>query len=306
MTAQVTAGIDGSQESLAAAAWAARAAVLREVPLRLVHVEEWPVTPEIPYQLAAHHAERSSGLLRDVAEQARKEHPGLEVTTEHQLGRVSGLLSAAADESDLTVLGSRGLGGLVGFLIGSVSLAVVGTSRTPVVLVRADGAAGADDKQTADVASGTPTQAPRPESSPGGILVGVDLGHPSEPVLAFAFAEAARRGGTLRVLHSWTLPRPYAYAAVADPGIGELRGQQVAQRLADAVRPWRAMYPGVHVTEEAVVGAPGPELVKASRGAELLVVGRRKRKARLGPHIGHVAHAVIHHCAAPVAVVPVG
>lgn len=300
MTAQVTAGIDGSQESLAAAAWAARAAALREVPLRLIHVEEWPVTPEIPYPLAAHHAERSAGLLRDVAHQARENHPVLEVTTEHQRGRAADLLCAAANESDLMVLGSRGLGGLVGFLIGSVSLAVVGKSRQPVVLVRAD------EAEADDGASGTPTEAPRYEASSGEVLVGVDLVHPSEPVLAFAFAEAARRGGVLRVLHSWTLPGPQAYAMVANPDFGELIGQRVAQGLADTVRPWRAMYPDVHVTEEAIVGAAGHQLVEASKGAELLVVGRRKRKAPLGPHVGHVAHAVIHHCTAPVAVVPVG
>ncbi|MFB6612706.1 universal stress protein [Streptomyces sp. NPDC085524] len=296
MTAQVTVGVDGSQESLAAAVWAAREAVRREVPLRLIHVEEWPVAPAIPYEFAAHHAERSAGLLRDVAAQARKDHPVLEVTTEHERGRAADLLSAAANDSDLMVLGSRGLGGVVGFLIGSVSLAVVGTSRRPVVLVRAE------DSDAHDVGTAEGTT----EASFGEVLVGVDLGHPNEPVLAFAFGEAARRGGMLRVLNCWTLPGFYAYAAVADQGIGELMGQRVAHELAQAVRPWRAMYPDVHVTEQALVGTAGHHLVEASKGAELLVVGRRKRKAPLGPHIGHVAHAVIHHCAAPVAVVPVG
>ncbi|MFJ3921741.1 universal stress protein [Streptomyces sp. NPDC090022] len=118
MTAQVTAGLDGSREGFAAAAWAAREAVLREVPLHLVHVEEPPVTPSIPYPIAAYDAERSAGLLRDMAEQFRSDHPGLEVTTEEARGRAGPLLSAVADESDLMVLGSRGLGGFMGFLAG--------------------------------------------------------------------------------------------------------------------------------------------------------------------------------------------
>ncbi|GHG21430.1 universal stress protein [Streptomyces zaomyceticus] len=67
MTAQVTVGLDGSEESLAAAAWAATEAVLREVPLRLVHVEEWPNTPELPAPHTRTLAERAEGLLRDAA-----------------------------------------------------------------------------------------------------------------------------------------------------------------------------------------------------------------------------------------------
>ncbi|RBL86876.1 universal stress protein, partial [Streptomyces cavourensis] len=31
---------------------------------------------------------------------------------------------------------------------------------------------------------------------------------------------------------------------------------------------------------------------------------RRSRRSPVGPHLGHVAHAAIHHSPAPVAVVP--
>ncbi|MFJ3921742.1 universal stress protein [Streptomyces sp. NPDC090022] len=125
-------------------------------------------------------------------------------------------------------------------------------------------------------------------------------------MLDFAFGEAARRGATVRVVHGWTLPDPSVYAIVADPGIGEMAGSQVASALAELVRPWRRSYPDVQVIEGAVVGAAGVQLVEASKGADLVVVGRRRPPAPLGSHIGHVAHAVIHHCAAPVAVVPFG
>ena len=37
MTRPITAGIDGTEESLAALAWAAREAVRRDLPLRVVH-----------------------------------------------------------------------------------------------------------------------------------------------------------------------------------------------------------------------------------------------------------------------------
>ena len=43
-------------------------------------------------------------------------------------------------------------------------------------------------------------------------------------------------------------------------------------------------------------------LVHSAADADLVIVGRRLRRAPLRAHIGPVAHAVMHHSAAPVAV----
>ncbi|MFE5709258.1 universal stress protein [Streptomyces sp. NPDC056501] len=283
MTAQVTVGLDGSEESHAAVGWAATEAVLREVPLRLVHVEEWPNTPEIPLPYARTMAERAEDLLLDEADRARNDHPGLEVLTVRARGRATEELTAAANEADLTVLGSRGLGGVRGFIVGSVSLAVIGSARQPVVLVR-----------------------PEHERVPpeGGIVVGIDIHHPCEALLAFSFNEAARRGLPLRFLHSWTLPASYGYAAIVDPGIGEELGDHLLGGLYDLLEPWRKRYAGVEAEATSVVGSPAYQLVEAAQTAELVIVGRRSRRGPLGPYLGHVAHAVIHHSPAPVSVVP--
>ncbi|MGW4161024.1 universal stress protein [Streptomyces sp. NPDC004788] len=288
MTAQVTIGLDGSKESITAAHWATREAVLREVPLRLVHVDETPNTPELPVSYVRDAAARAERLLAETAEQARKEHPDLEVFTERARGRAAEVLTAAANESDLTVLGSRGLGGILGFVVGSVSLAVVGAARQPVTLVRA----------------GSPVGSRQPTPPGGGIVVGVDLHHPCEALLGFAFTEAARTGLPLRFLHSWTVPASYGYAAVVDPGIGEELGKRLVGGLDDLLEPWRKRYDGVAVKAKAVVGSAAYQLVAASQDADLVIVGRRTRKAPMGPHLGHVAHGVIHHSPAPVAVVP--
>ncbi|MDF3142987.1 universal stress protein, partial [Streptomyces sp. T21Q-yed] len=45
-------------------------------------------------------------------------------------------------------------------------------------------------------------------------------------------------------------------------------------------------------------------LVDASHEADLLVVGARRREGHFGLQLGRVAHAVLHHSACPVAVVP--
>ncbi|MFD4319074.1 universal stress protein [Streptomyces sp. NPDC058548] len=283
MTPQVSVGLDGSDESLAAARWAATEAVLREVPLRLVHVEDWPHIPQVPMAYAHILAERAESLLRQESDRVRKDHPGLTVITARARGRAAEELTAAANEADLTVLGSRRLGGVLGFVVGSVSLAVAGTARQPVVLVRAS-----DDRPAPD----------------GGIVVGVDIFHPCETLLSFSFNEAARRGTPVRFLHSWAFPSSYGYAAVMDPGIGEEQGDRLLGGLDDLLEPWRKRYPGVDVTTESIVGSPAYQLVEASQTAGLVIVGRRSRKVPLGPHLGHVAHAVFHHSPAPVSVVP--
>ncbi|MEW1700409.1 universal stress protein [Streptomyces sp. NPDC091278] len=248
-------------------------------------MEKWPNAPETPASYARDLSERVGDLLRDASERARREHPDLEVITERARGRPAEELTAAADEADLTVLGSRGLGGARGFIVGSVSLAVVGAALRPVVLVRAE----------------------REETAPAaGIVVGVELHHPCEPLLAFVFDEAARRHAPLRFLSSWTLPAAYGYSGALDPGIGEGLESGVLAGLDELLAPWRKRYPGVAVTAGAVVGSAAYEMTEASRDAELVVVGRRGRRLPAGPHIGHVTHAVIHHSPAPVAVVFLG
>lgn len=45
-------------------------------------------------------------------------------------------------------------------------------------------------------------------------------------------------------------------------------------------------------------------LLGAASQAGLMVVGRLINRPAVGPRLGHVAHALLHHAACPVAVVP--
>ncbi|MFE0376745.1 universal stress protein [Streptomyces inhibens] len=59
------------------------------------------------------------------------------------------------------------------------------------------------------------------------------------------------------------------------------------------------------VIEQAVVGQPAGHLLDAAVTADLVVIGRRTPSSRATPfRIGHIAHAVLHHCPARVTVVP--
>ncbi|WP_328476088.1 universal stress protein [Streptomyces sp. NBC_00377] len=301
MLRTVTVGLDGSRESRAAAEWAAREARLRDLPLKIVHV--WEPVPEpmaqAPLLGAETHQHWTERVPREAAEGLRLRHPGVEVRTEQVSGRPADALAEAARSAEVLVLGSRGLGGLGGFMVGSVGLSALAHADRPVVLVRAPEVA-------ADEHEPDPVGVPSAATPFLPVVLGLDVGHQDETLIEFAFDAARRRGTTLRIVHGWNPPPYYAYGTPANPALHEALALTDARALAEAVGPWRQKNPDVEVVEESRYGSAAVHVVDAAREASLVVVGRRIRRSSLGAHIGHVTHAVLHHCAAPVAVVPHG
>ncbi|MFF5013136.1 universal stress protein [Streptomyces sp. NPDC001165] len=298
MPRTITVGLDGSAESRAAAEWAAREAEIRGLPVRLVHV--WEPVPEpmaqAPLLGAETHQHWTERIPRKSAEDLRLRHPGIEVTGEQLTGRPAEVLVRAAQDAELLVLGSRGLSGIGGFLVGSVGLAVVASTERPVVLVRAG-------EQAADEQEKDRTGSPATAAPSGPVVLGLDTRNPDAAPIEFAFEAAARQGVPLRVLHGWNEPYYYPYGMAPDPQVTQMVAQSDAAALTEAVKPWRQKYPDVEVVTESGSGSPSVLLIDASHQASLVVVGRRVRRSALGAHIGPVAHAVLHHATAPVAVV---
>ncbi|WP_049658908.1 universal stress protein [Kitasatospora sp. MY 5-36] len=286
MTSTVLAGVDGSPQSTAAVHWAAAEAVRRGASLRLVHAWPWLTDGVSSFAESDDLPEAVRRTLAEAAEDVRGLHPELTVETDAVLDApVDGLLAAAA-EAELLVLGSRGRGGFTGLLLGSVSISVAGRSTVPLVVVREAGTAG--------------------ESGKGEVVVGVDAHTPEPEVLDFAFRAAALRGARVRAVHGWDLPPVFGYAGGAVPAaeLGQLEALE-AELLSLALAGPRERYPDVEVVEDVQLGA-ARALVEASAGAALVVVGRGRRPIEFGPRLGRVAHAVLHHAEAPVAVVPHG
>ncbi|ANW21547.1 universal stress protein [Streptomyces clavuligerus] len=314
MSRSVAVGLDGSPESLAAAAWAAEEARLRGLPLRLVSVWESVPLLQVPFMGAETRREESEQLPQDTAAELRARHPGLDVVWEQLTGRPGELLPEAAAEAELLVLGSRGLSGIGGFLLGSVGQQVVARAGRPVVLVRAaaDGHTGRTGPAERDGATAGRGEAAEGRggavAGPGGaVVLGLDANAPDDGPIMFAFEAAARRGTALRVVHGWSLPPYFAYGLPPDPELNEELGRAESAVLQEALRPWRQKYPPVEVIADALPGKAADLLVSAARetDAALLVVGRRIRRAtRFGGRIGSVTHAVLHHSTVPVAVVP--
>ncbi|WP_457032709.1 universal stress protein [Kitasatospora sp. P5_F3] len=281
-------GVDGSPESLAAARWAADEAVRRGADLRIGHVQTWlddvHSAPGQPADVQA----LTLRLLDDAAAEVRREHPGLPVATELLVGGDPvDLLAKAAVQAELVVVGSRGLGGFAGLVVGSVGLGVAAHCEQPTVLVRASAAE----------TTGT--------GRPAEVVVGVDSRTPSLATLEFAFRQAELLGTSLRAVHGWEPPAAWGYAGwVAPQESWDSLGLIETELLDQAVDTLREQYPAVPVVLDARVGTPSGAVVEASGGAALVVVGRRHRPHPFGMHLGPVAHAVIHHAHAPVVVVP--
>ncbi|MEU5540701.1 universal stress protein, partial [Streptomyces sp. NPDC020362] len=250
MSRTVTVGLDGSPESRAAAEWAAREALLRSLPLKIVHVGE-PV-PEYTAWAALHGPETYQHwveqILRESAEGLQVRHPGLEVTSEQFTGTVADILCEAAGFAELLVLGSRGFGGIGGFMVGSVSLSVVAHAERPVVLVRAEELAA--DEHEMDP-SGVPSAAApfRP------VVLGLDIDAPDDTLMEFAFDAATRREASLRVVHAWPEPPTSFYRFPGDAELYDSLERQQAAALAEALRPWRQKFPGVEVIEASRCGS---------------------------------------------------
>lgn len=291
MPRTVTVGLDGSPESRVAADWAAREAKLRGLPLKLVNVWEPAPTPiaQAPLLGPETHQQWSEQIPREAAGELRAAHPEVEVLVEQVTGRPAEVLTDAAKDAEPLVLGSRGLSGMGGFMVGSVGLAVVAHAERPVVLVRAEG-------DTSDTDSGV--RAPRP------VVLGLDTTAPDDTLIGFAYEAAVLRGASLRVVHGWNEPPYIAYGMPPDLELNAQIGAEEAVAVSEVLRPWRQKFPAVDVVEDSLSGKAANHLVDASAEASLVVVGRRVRRSAFGAHIGPVTHAVLHHATAPVAVVP--
>jgi protein CrcB len=135
----VIVGVDGSSESVLALGWACRRAQACGDEVRAVCAwsleasgEDWMPAPGTK-PLGQRRAERA---LREAAEAVRRDHPGAEVQTLAVEGHAAHVLVEMSAKADMLVVGSRGLGGFSGLLLGSVSRQCVHHARCPVTVVK--------------------------------------------------------------------------------------------------------------------------------------------------------------------------
>ncbi|MFI6544236.1 universal stress protein [Streptomyces prunicolor] len=283
----IVVGVDGSEPSLRAVDWAADEAAVRGVPLRLVYASLWERYEGT--SLAADLAKpdeqvRAEDIVDNAARRARRRHPELDVRVEVLAEEPEYALVRESRDASMLVTGTRGRSGLAEALLGSVSLIVAGHAQCPMVVVR-----GNHDNQAT---TGTH----------GRVVVGVGEKPAGSAAVRFAFDEARRRGVQVDVVRAWRWPaRETTDHPLMSGEPARLHEQQAVEALETALQD----VPADVVSHRRVVEGPTRTvLVDASRDADLLVVGARRRPGHYGLQLGRVAHGVLHHSTCPVVIVP--
>ena len=138
-TRRIVVGVDGSESSREALRWAKAQADVTGAELVAVTAWSYPVAsfPMLVNQVATTDTFDVEGQSRAALQRVVKETIGdAEVAQRVLEGHPVTVMLAAAQDADLVVVGSRGHGGFVGSLLGSVSQSLVAHAGCPVVVVR--------------------------------------------------------------------------------------------------------------------------------------------------------------------------
>lgn len=249
----VVVGIDGSPAADVAVKWAAIEAAALHTELHLL------------YALAAGESAARAGdiVLRSVTH-ARGLEPEITVTGRIENGTPSVVLEKASGDAAVVVIGSRGLGVMIGALVGSTGLDLAANARCPVVVVRPDLGTMAGVR----------------------VVIGYDGSRASETGLGFGIDYARRHDLAVRVV-------------AAQPEGTELHRLTEAE-LRDAVHARG----GHDAELIQITGHPAEHILRLSADANLIVLGARGRGGFAGMLIGSVSQTVLHHADCPVAVIP--
>jgi nucleotide-binding universal stress UspA family protein len=243
----------------AAAAWGTRAADVRP-PEELSPREAGP--QPAPEDRAAEFPSRGSGPVDGAIRTAGPGNPdGPAVEGVMGTGLPAPVLREASRNARLLVVGSRGIGAVLGSLAGSVCLELAGSAPCPLMAIR------------------------RPRDRGRPVVVGVDDSARSSGTLAHAVRLAKDLRAPLQLVHvDQQGPRTTEEHGRHAP----LRGQDL---LNHAVHEARKSAPGLDISGVLRKGhAASRELLAAAAEAEVLVLGTHNPAA--GP--GNTVSAVLH------------
>jgi nucleotide-binding universal stress UspA family protein len=279
-------GVDGSPASDAAVSWAAHDAVIRDIPLTLMHVANpaastWSQAPLLD-EFAEWQEAEGRGILANaskIAHDIANDTAQITINGELQFSATVPTLVDLSNDAKLIVVGTDGRGALARGLLGSVSSGLVRHARCPVAVIH----------------DGEPRM-PHPTNAP--VLVGVDGSSASELATEIAFDEASRRRVDLIALHAWSNKE-----LVEVPGVDWPAVKAEEERLmSEALSGWQERYPDVTVSKLLVCDRPARALVETSQSAQLVVVGSHGRGRLAGTLLGSVSNAVVQSVRVPVIV----
>ncbi|HEX6257724.1 MAG TPA: universal stress protein [Euzebyales bacterium] len=291
-------GVDGSEHADRALAWALREAALRSAQVTVINafrVRELagPLNREEPHDEERAEARR---VVEEALGRVGSTAPGVDITTTAVTGRAAAeAILHHGRHADLIVVGSRGLGGFPGLLVGSVSQQVAAHADVPVAVIPAG-------VEMTDVSDGTTS-----------IVVGVDGSDKSIRALRWAVEEARLRDVPLTAVYVYRSLRegsPFdAYADVEESQLEELERQGGGTALGklDRLLSDAGDLSDIKIEREVDPGSPAKVLISdAADESTLLVVGSRGHGGFSGLLLGSVSQQCLHHAKGPVVVTPIG
>jgi nucleotide-binding universal stress UspA family protein len=279
----IVVGIDGSEQSQQAMIWALDEAARVKAPVHLVHVMEWlPGFREVVSEAANRRVlERAQQTADAALTEAQALRPEVATAARIETGVQTTVLCDISKDARMLVLGSRGRGGFVGLLTGSVCETVAAHAHCPVVMVRVN-----------------PTAARLP------VVVGVDPSASGRLAVRFAFEQAASRDVALIGVRAWHAPmfaldRPHALDGEELDRFESVE-RELLNRLLSEVS---VAFPDVPVERRLVASPAAAAVLAQAEHAQLVVVGSRGHGGFAGALLGSVSRQVLHHARCPVAIV---
>lgn len=287
----VVVAVDGSPASENAVRWAANTAMKRNIPLRLAASYSMPqflyaegmVPPSEVFDEMQRETLQTVDRAREIALEVA---PDLRIGHAVAEGSPIDMLLEMSRDCTMVVMGSRGLSGLSGMVLGSVSGAVVSHASCPVVVVREDNAVTEANKY-------------------GPVVVGVDGSEVSRRATEVAFEEAAARGAELLAVHTWVdtqIQGPGAGYAVSEDHWKAVQAEK-EELLGTYLDGLSEKYPDVVVKKAITRDRPVRALADAAEGAQLLVTGSHGRGGFKGMLLGSTSRALLQQAPCPIMVV---
>jgi nucleotide-binding universal stress UspA family protein len=249
----VVVGIDGSPSADVAVKWAAAEAASLGSDLRLLHIVPVGQTPAGAGEIVS----RAVTLARQLV-------PDLVIDAHLDLGAPSTVLVTASGEAAAVVIGSRGLGTMLGALFGSTGLDLTANARCPVIVVRPELGSLAGNR----------------------VVIGYDGSPAADTALDVGIDYARRHDLAVRVVAA------------------QSTGTELHRITEDELRAAVHKRDGHDAELIQITGHPAEHILRLASDAALVVLGARGRGGFAGMLIGSVSQTVLHHAACPVAIIP--
>jgi nucleotide-binding universal stress UspA family protein len=134
----IVVGVDGSDPSIEALRYAATMAKLLSSSVTAITCWRYPPAYDnfVPLQWSPE--DDAEQVLKEAVATAFGDTPPAGLRTIVRQGQPASVLIDESADADMLVVGSRGLGGFAGLLLGSVSAAAAAHARCPVLVLRGD------------------------------------------------------------------------------------------------------------------------------------------------------------------------